>query len=236
MYIANRRWICILAALTAILMLCSCGAGEGTKLDTDLEAEQDSASASAVLAAEDAAVSEINVNDDKTAGNAESAEAPSDRRGSAKNGADNVSDESTKDSENSGGAYTCTITIKCDTLLSHKDELDGGVSEILPSDGYILHETERAFEEGDSVFDVLLAVTAEKKIHMEFSKTPAYDSAYIEGIANIYEFDCGDVSGWMYSVNGEFPSFGCNQYEVKSGDKIEWLYSCDLGRDIGGAQ
>lgn len=220
MYIANRRLICILAVSAAILMLSSCGAGESTKLDTGLEAEQDIASVSTVLVAEDAAASTENGNDAEAAGNAGSAEAPSDGSGAA-------------EAENGSSAYTCTITIKCDTLLSHKDELEGGVSEILPSDGYILHETKREFKEGDSVFDVLLAVTAEKKIHMEFSKTPAYDSAYIEGIANIYEFDCGDVSGWMYSVNGEFPSFGCNQYEVKSGDKIEWLYSCDLGRDIG---
>ena len=235
MYIANRRWICILAAFAAILMLSSCGAGEGTKLDTDLDAEQDSASASAVLAAEDAAVSAANNTNNKETESLELYEEAAGTGSTDKSGADNASDESAKASEN-GGAYTCTITIKCDTLLSHKDELDGGVSEILPSDGYILHETEREFEEGDSVFDVLLAVTTEKKIHMEFSKTPAYDSAYIEGIANIYEFDCGDVSGWMYSVNGEFPGFGCNQYEIKSGDKIEWLYSCDLGRDIGGAQ
>ena len=37
----------------------------------------------------------------------------------------------------------------------------------------------------------------------------------------------------MYSVNGQFPNVGCSSYEVKSGDKIEWIYSCDLGRDIG---
>ena len=64
--------------------------------------------------------------------------------------------------------------------------------------------------------------------------TPVYNSAYIEGISNLYEFDCGERSGWMYKVNGWFPNYGCSRYELKNGDKIEWVYTCDLGRDVGG--
>ena len=69
---------------------------------------------------------------------------------------------------------------------------------------------------------------------MEFTETVAYDSVYIEGIANLYEFDCGGNSGWMYCVNGFFPSYGCSKYEVKDGDVIEWKYTCNLGYDVGG--
>ena len=69
---------------------------------------------------------------------------------------------------------------------------------------------------------------------MEFVNTPIYNSAYIEGINNLYEFDAGELSGWMYCVNGEFPNYGSSGYKVKPGDKIEWHYSCDLGRDVGG--
>ena len=32
-----------------------------------------------------------------------------------------------------------------------------------------------------------------------------YNSYYVEGIGNLYEFDCGSESGWMYKVNGWFP-------------------------------
>lgn len=91
------------------------------------------------------------------------------------------------------------------------------------------------FTEGESVFDVLLRVCTEQKIHMEFTETPMYQSAYIEGIGNLYEFDCGDLSGWMYRVNGCFPNYGCSQYTLADGDVIEWLYTCDLGKDVGGA-
>ena len=57
---------------------------------------------------------------------------------------------------------------------------------------------------------------------MEFEDTPMYNSAYIEGINNLYEFDCGELSGWMYKVNGWFPNYGCSRYQLKEGDTIEW--------------
>lgn len=73
-------------------------------------------------------------------------------------------------------------------------------------------------------------------IPMEFSYTPLYRSAYIEGIGQFYEFDCGELSGWMYRVNGEFPNYGCSLYELKAGDKVEWVYTCDLGKDVGSTE
>lgn len=61
----------------------------------------------------------------------------------------------------------------------------------------------------------------------------SYNSIYIKGINYLYEFSCGPLSGWMYLVNGEFPDFGVNKYDLKDGDVIEFKYTCDLGRDIG---
>ena len=61
-----------------------------------------------------------------------------------------------------------------------------------------------------------------------------YNSAYIEGINNLYEFDCGELSGWMYSVNDWYPNYGCSCYTVQPGDVICWVYTCDLGQDVGG--
>ncbi len=71
------------------------------------------------------------------------------------------------------------------------------------------------------------------KIHLEFTLVPLYNSHYIEGINNIYEFDCGELSGWMCRVNDQFLSYGSSCYLLQNGDLIEWLYSCDLGRDFG---
>jgi hypothetical protein len=111
----------------------------------------------------------------------------------------------------------------------NKDKL-----EVLPPDGIIYETKEVTFYEGESVFDVLLREMKKNKIQMEFEMTPVYNSNYIEGINNIYEFDCGELSGWMYRVNGWFPNYGCSRYMLKDGDVIEWIYTCDLGRDIGG--
>lgn len=127
---------------------------------------------------------------------------------------------------------SCTISITCCTILENENVSDS-VKTILPEDGVILDETEAELNDGMSVFDVLLAVTRNNDIHMEFVETPIYGSAYIEGIANLYEFDGGDLSGWMYSVNDEFPNVGCSSKEVNDGDVIKWIYTCDLGRDIG---
>ncbi|MEG1661606.1 MAG: DUF4430 domain-containing protein, partial [Clostridiales bacterium] len=90
------------------------------------------------------------------------------------------------------------------------------------------------FYQGESVFNVLQRVCKQKAIHMEFVNTPIYNSAYIEGINNLYEFDVGELSGWMYQVNGWFPNYGCSRYPLQAGDVVTWLYTCDLGRDIGG--
>jgi hypothetical protein len=38
----------------------------------------------------------------------------------------------------------------------------------------------------------------------------------------------------MYKVNGWFPNYGCSRYGLKDGDVICWVYTCDLGKDIGG--
>ena len=37
----------------------------------------------------------------------------------------------------------------------------------------------------------------------------------------------------MYKVNGWFPNYGCSSYYLKDGDVIEWVYTCDLGKDVG---
>lgn len=130
--------------------------------------------------------------------------------------------------------YKCTISVRCDTILDNIDWLDPEKVELVPEDGVILPATQVTFYDGESVFNVLQREMKKAKIHMEFENTPIYNSAYIEGINNLYEFDCGELSGWMYKVNGWFPNYGCSRYQLKDGDIIEWVYTCDLGVDVGG--
>ena len=132
-------------------------------------------------------------------------------------------------------AYTCTLSISCATILNNMDLCDSAKVDLVPSDGWILQPITVTFYEGESVFNVLQRVCKQQKIHMEFENTPIYNSAYIEGIHNLYEFDVGELSGWMYKVNGWFPNYGCSRYALKNGDVINWVYTCDLGNDVGGS-
>ena len=129
---------------------------------------------------------------------------------------------------------TCTLSVRCDTILDNMSWLDKEKWELVPSDGVIFKEQTVEFYDGESVFDLLQREMKNNKIHMEFENTPMYNSAYIEGIGNLYEFDCGELSGWMYKVNDWFPNYGCSRYQLKQGDKVEWVYTCNLGIDVGG--
>ena len=128
----------------------------------------------------------------------------------------------------------CTITIRCDTILDNMDRLDAGKEVYVPEDGTILDVSSVKFEEGETVFDVLTRVCEDAGIQIEYAWTAVYDSYYIEGINHLYEFDCGNESGWMYKVNGWFPNYGCSSYELEDGDEIVWCYTCNgLGEDVG---
>lgn len=127
-------------------------------------------------------------------------------------------------------AGKCTISIECRTILDNMDKLDDGVKDFIPKDGIIMEKKEVEFEEDDSVYDVLKRELDNEKILMEASFTGK--SVYIEGIDNIYEFSCGDLSGWQYSVNGEFPGKSCSDYKLENNDVIEWRYTCELGEDL----
>ena len=129
---------------------------------------------------------------------------------------------------------TCTISISCATILDNMDACDPDKREQVPQDGVILAPVEVGFQTGENVFDVLQRVCRENRIQMESKWTPLYESAYIQGIHNLYEFDVGSGSGWMYSVNDWYPNYGCSRYTVQPGDVICWVYTCDLGYDVGG--
>jgi len=134
---------------------------------------------------------------------------------------------------NGDGKLSCTLEIRCDVLLDNLDLLKAEKAALVPEDGVLLPVTEVEFDGGESVFDVFRKVLREEKIHFEYVDASAYDSVYIEGIGNLYEFDCGPQSGWMYSVNGVHPGLGCSAYTLADGDVIVFCYTCDLGADVG---
>ena len=140
-----------------------------------------------------------------------------------------------QDGEQYEDILECTIEIRCDTILDNMKELSKGKEAYVPANGCILSTSTVEFNEGDTVFDVLERVCSYAGIQLEYAWTPLYNSYYIEGINHLYEFDCGNESGWMYKVNGWFPNYGCSSYYLEDGDVIVWTYTCKgLGADVGG--
>ncbi len=121
---------------------------------------------------------------------------------------------------------TCSLEVRCDDALNH-ELLSDEKRENLPEDGAIISKCDIQFTEGASILDILLREAQARKIHIEFAKSPIYNSTYIKGIANLYEFDCGALSGWSYTVNGEMPLVDCSQYIIENGDIISLTYICD---------
>lgn len=121
------------------------------------------------------------------------------------------------------GKLSAVISINCSTAVNYKNSKRKSAEVLKP---YTV-----TFNKGDTVFDLLKRACKENKIQFEYEGEGS--SVYISGIDYLYEFDCGNLSGWEYSVNDKFPNVGCNAYTAKDGDTIKWLYTCDLGADIG---
>lgn len=132
---------------------------------------------------------------------------------------------------------TVKISIRCDTVLENYEDLDPALQseEYVPTDGVILPETEYVLRPGDTVFDILSRAVRYNKIQMEYQGADenSFGSVYVKGIHWLYEFSCGPLSGWMYKVDGKFPNYGCSKYVLEDGQTIEWVYTCDLGNDVG---
>ncbi len=156
----------------------------------------------------------------------------------------NGKSQNTSTNKSKGEKKYCIIEIRCDTILNNMDRLPKGKEKYIPKDGIILPKTRVEVKDGECVFDVLKRVTRSKGIQMEFRNDPLYSGAYVEGINHLYEFDGGELSGWMYKVDGWFPEYGCSRYIVNSGknrdrpgktngEVISWVYTCNLGKDVG---
>lgn len=119
------------------------------------------------------------------------------------------------------------LTIQCTAILDHRELWKDGLEEILPDNG-IFYTGDCILSEGETVYDVLKMVCQEKNIALDSQYTPIYGTYYIQGIGNLYEFDCGSESGWKYSVNGKVPGEGCSTYKLSSGDEIIFYYDYKL--------
>lgn len=133
-----------------------------------------------------------------------------------------------KDIEDKKIIGQCSLLVECSSVLEHMDKLKDGLESVIPEDGAIYENRKVDVYENDTAFSILSREMKANKILMESSFTAGTNSAYVEGINNLYEFDCGEMSGWMYKVNGDNPAESCSDYKINGGDEIVWIYTCSL--------
>lgn len=97
--------------------------------------------------------------------------------------------------------------------------------------GDIIAPSRVNIQDGDTAYTVLLRVASEQGIAID--ATGVGPTVYVKAIDGLGEFDGGPKSGWMYSVNGEFPQYSAGIYELTDGDNLRWQYTKNLGEDLG---
>ncbi|MBO4818923.1 MAG: hypothetical protein J5528_02185, partial [Firmicutes bacterium] len=89
-----------------------------------------------------------------------------------------------------GETIDCDLAIYCDTVV--------GLKDFIPENGMILERITITVGKGMTALDQLAIAARTYKIQLDLK------SDYVAGIGYIYEKEFGDISGWMYRVNGEY--------------------------------
>ena len=162
-------------------------------------------------------------------GGNDSGSSNSGNNGSGSNNSENGnSGNNSQNTRPAGKIISCTIEIRCDNATARKDTITNpGIRDAIPDDGTILEVTTYTGNEGFTVYDVLAAVTAAHNPVIPIVANA--DKSYVSSINNLSEKNVGPTSGWTYRVNGVLPMMAANQYKVKDGDVIKWIYVCQMG-------
>jgi hypothetical protein len=199
-----------------------------TPVDEDLAAEEDATSAGEIKPSDD---TQADISPQNSAKKPAS-ETPSKSKESGMPAKSTDAKESTKPvtPEPEKKEPSISITIDCTTILSNMDLLTENSPNkvaLVPGSGIILEKTFK-ITDGEPLLDVLKRATKASKV-----KFVTGIGGYISEVGNFAEFDCGALSGWLYSVNGVYADRSASKYEIKDGDKVVLRYTCDLGKDIG---
>ena len=84
---------------------------------------------------------------------------------------------------------------------------------------------------GETAYSILRR--PETGLNVRSSGHATWAGSYVGAINGFGEFDDGPLSGWMYRVNGVFPTISASLYNLSDGDRVEWLFTRNLGLDLG---
>lgn len=72
---------------------------------------------------------------------------------------------------------------------------------------------------GSSAYDALLATG------LDVQASESQYGMYIESVAGLENGAFGEMSGWVYEVNGEAAMVAADAYELADGDSVAWTFS-----------
>lgn len=126
----------------------------------------------------------------------------------------------------SGSAQGITVIVSasCNEAAENSEKAQRALT--LPADNYIISPTEITLADGSTAFDALIEAARKNSVTVEHTSSPM--GVYVAGIGDLYEFDYGSESGWLYSVNGEYPPCALSAYTAAEGDMIALAYTTHL--------
>ncbi|MFR0872451.1 MAG: DUF4430 domain-containing protein [Oscillospiraceae bacterium] len=117
----------------------------------------------------------------------------------------------------------------CKSVLGRMDTIDLSVNRRRYPAGRRSHRRARYPFRNSSAFDALITARGGSRC-VDYTAAPGNLRPQHRYIS---EFGFGELSGWMYRVNGEFPQVYAGEFTLHEGDVVEFVYTCDLGGDVG---
>lgn len=121
-----------------------------------------------------------------------------------------------------------TVEVTLTQTPTTPSNLSVSISVKDPQGATYLDKTSYSVASGTTVYELLL----QTGLNIQTSNSDL--GVYIQAIEGLAEFDEGPNSGWMYRIGKTFPNHSASAHRLKDGDYVEWLYTRDLGNDIGG--
>lgn len=127
------------------------------------------------------------------------------------------------------GYIYCTVEIDCSDIVKNKDRFNEKqqvfYDRYVDGKRTILSPVTVKVKNKSSAYKATELACKQNGIKM--TKKNSGFGIYIVGFDGINEKMFGKTSGWIYYVNGKSPSFSCSAYELKDGDKVSFVYTCN---------
>ncbi len=118
------------------------------------------------------------------------------------------------------GDTMATVTLRELTRIGRRYNYDGRINS-----GFYLSEISDPDRGAENIPQYIQDTIKALKFSLHKDYTPDY----------LGEFDYSQQSGWMYSINGEFPNVSACEMRPRDGQTLRWQFTMvGLGRDLGG--